>query len=55
MPEISTISPDDISDAEAKEMLESIERRDYRPVRRFIDRKLDEAPNLLSIPPKKEL
>ncbi|OGW39216.1 MAG: hypothetical protein A2010_04440 [Nitrospirae bacterium GWD2_57_9] len=55
VPEISTISPDDISDAEAKEMLESIERRDYRPVRRFIDRKLDEAPNLLSIPPKKEL
>jgi hypothetical protein len=55
VPEISTISPDDISDAEARAILESIQRQDYRPVRSFIDRKLGKAVHLLPISRKKEL
>lgn len=55
VPELSTISPDDISDAEAGEMLAGIEQGDYRPLRKFIDRKLDKPASLLSIPSRKEL
>jgi hypothetical protein len=55
VPEISTISPDDISGTEAASILESINRQDYRPVRKFIEKKLNKAANLLSIPQKKEL
>jgi hypothetical protein len=54
VPEISTISPDDISETEAKAILDSIKQHDYRLVKKFIDKKL-ENPNLLSIPPKKKL
>jgi len=39
VPEISTISPDDISDSDARTMLDSILRRDYGPVDRFIDKR----------------
>lgn len=55
VPELSTISPDDISETEAANILESIERQDYTTVRKFIDKKLDEAANVLSLPQKKEL
>ncbi len=55
VPEISTISPDDISESEAAKILASIEQQDYTPVREFIDKKLDKAANFLSIPQKREL
>jgi hypothetical protein len=39
VPEISTVSPDDISDGEAQTMLEGILRGDYGPIDRFIDKR----------------
>lgn len=54
VPEISTISPDDITEAEAGSILESIQQQNYSPVRKFLEKKLDSA-NLLSIPQKKKL
>lgn len=53
VPEVSTISPDDITEAEARGILESIRQQNYSPVAKFIEKKLDTA-NLLSIPQKKE-
>ncbi len=50
VPEISTISPEDISEAEAAKILESIKRRDYTPVKQFIDRKQGNASAILSTP-----
>lgn len=50
VPEISTISPDDISEPEAAKILESIEQQNYIPVRNFIDKKLNSSANFLSIP-----
>ena len=50
VPEISTISPEDISDEEAAVILRGIERRDYSPVRKFIEKKQDRAPNTLFAP-----
>jgi hypothetical protein len=50
VPEISTVSPEDISDEEAAAMLDGIERRDYSPVRKFIEKKLDRSPNVLFAP-----
>lgn len=55
VPEISTISPDDITESEAGSILESIQQQDYFPVRKFIDKKLDKAANLLSIPQKRQM
>ncbi len=55
VPEISTISPDDISEEEAGKILEGIEQQDYTSVRSFINKKLDGAANFLSIPGKREL
>lgn len=54
VPEISTISPDDISDFEAVSILESMQRQDYTPVRKFIDGKLDKPVNILSLPQRRE-
>lgn len=53
VPELSTLSPDDITDQEAGKVLEGIRQQDYRAVRAFINKKLDN-PKLLSIPQKKE-
>ncbi len=50
MPEISTISPEDISEGEAAKILESIQRHDYAPVEQFIDKKQSDASTLLSTP-----
>ena len=50
VPEISSISPDDISTPEASEILESIQRRDYTPVKRFIEKKSQGAAGILQLP-----
>ena len=55
VPEISTISPEDITESEAVSILSGIERRDYGPVRQFIDKKLDRNANVLSLPHKQEM
>lgn len=55
VPEISTISPEDISESEAANILAGIQRQDYTPVRQFIDKRLNRAANILSIPQKREL
>jgi hypothetical protein len=50
VPEISTISPEDISDEEAAAILRGIEGGDYGPVRKFIEKKLDRTPDVLFVP-----
>ena len=50
VPEISTISPDDISDEEAADILASVREKDYSPVKRFIERKTKGAANILPLP-----
>jgi hypothetical protein len=50
VPEISSISPDDISTPEASEILESLQRRDYSPIRRFIEKKSQGAAGILQFP-----
>ena len=49
VPEISTISPEDISEEEAATMLKSLRAEDYAPIKSFIQRKIGTV-NLLSIP-----
>jgi hypothetical protein len=55
VPEISTISPDDLNEDEALKILGSLERQDYTPVRDFMDKKAGGAANILSLPPKRSL
>jgi hypothetical protein len=50
VPEISTISPEDITDEEAAAILRGIEQRDYTPVRKFIEKKLERSPGVLFAP-----
>jgi hypothetical protein len=50
VPEISSISPDDISDQESAEILASLRRRDYTPVKLFIEKKSQGAANVLQLP-----
>jgi hypothetical protein len=50
VPEISTVSPDDISDGEARTMLEGILRGDYGPVNRFIDRRNQGRARVTALP-----
>lgn len=50
VPEISTISPDDVTEAEAGLILEGISNKDYSAVRDFIEKKLDKPTNILSLP-----
>jgi hypothetical protein len=39
VPELSTISPDDINDKEATRILRGLEQRDYTPIKLFMDKK----------------
>ena len=56
VPEISTISPEDISAREASAILEGMRRQNYSLVKQFIDKKAkDSAANVLSIPPSSQL
>jgi len=50
VPEISSISPDDISDQESAEILASLRRKDYTPVKKFIEKKSQGAANVLQLP-----
>jgi len=52
VPEISTISPDDVSDAEARTILSSIMREDFTPIKSFIDKKSNGKANVRSLPQK---
>jgi len=51
VPEISTISPDDITDQQAATILASIREKDYTPVKKFIEKKTRGDANILPIPP----
>ena len=50
IPEISTISPDDISDRESAEILSSLRLGNYTPVMEFIDKKTQGAADILRLP-----
>ncbi len=53
-PEISTISPDDVSEREASRILAGLRRRDYTSVKQFIDRQTEGNVNILSVPRKED-
>jgi hypothetical protein len=55
VPEISSISPDDVSEGEALTILSSLQHQDYTPVKMFIDKKTGGKANILSVPQKKDL
>ena len=50
IPEISTISPDDISDRESADILASLRLGDYTPVRKFIEKRTEGTANVLELP-----
>lgn len=53
VPEISTISPEDVSEGEAIRILRSLQQQDYSPVKLFIDKKAGGKANILSLPQKR--
>lgn len=55
VPELSSISPDDLSEKEASDLLAGLRKQDYSLVRRFIDKKTEGNANILSLPQKREL
>ena len=55
VPELSSISPDDVSEGEALRILSSLQQQDYTPVRMFIDKKTKGKANILSLPQKRNL
>jgi len=50
VPEISSISPDDIDNDEAMSVVHSLQKRDYSPIRRFIEKKGQGKANVLHMP-----
>ncbi len=50
VPEISAISPDDISDRDAHAILEALRTRDYAPVRSFIEKRTRGTASVLFLP-----
>lgn len=50
VPEISSISPDDVNDVEAQTIVNSLHRRDYAPVKKFIEKKGQGKANVLHMP-----
>ncbi|HAS55241.1 MAG: hypothetical protein A2X56_12400 [Nitrospirae bacterium GWC2_57_13] len=48
IPEISSISPADVSDSEARRIATLMDRHDFEPVRTFVRKKTDGSPNVLS-------
>jgi len=55
VPEMSVVSPDDVSEEEALTIASSVTMHDFSPVRSFIDKKAGGKANILSIPPKRDL
>lgn len=51
VPEISTLSPDDISSSEALDILAGIRKKDYQPVVKFIENKSKGDTNILPLAP----
>lgn len=51
VPEISTISPDDITDQEAADILASVREKDYTPVKKFIEKKTRGDADILPVSP----
>ena len=52
VPELSTISPDDVSEGEALNIFSGLQRQDYSLVKSFIDKKTGGKANTLSISQK---
>jgi hypothetical protein len=50
VPEISSISPDDVEDDEAQEIVNSIQKHDYTPVKKFIEKKGQGKADVLHMP-----
>ena len=50
VPEISSISPDDIDSDEAQTIVNSLQRRNYAPVKKFIEKKGRGNANVLHVP-----
>jgi hypothetical protein len=50
VPEISTISPEDVTDDEALKIVSRLRERDYSPIKAFIDKKTHGNANILSTP-----
>lgn len=50
VPEISTISPDDVSDSEAMAIFTSLQQQNFGPVKAFIDKKVGSNANVQSMP-----
>jgi len=50
VPEMSTISPEDITDSEAMAILGSLMQQNFTPVKQFIDKKTHGSANVSSIP-----
>lgn len=55
VPEVSSISPDDITDQEAMTLLSSIRRNDFDPVRAFIEKRNPGGADILPLPPLHQL
>ena len=55
VPELSTISPDDVSEGEAMNIFNGLQRQDYSLVKAFIDKKTGGKANTLSISQKTKL
>jgi hypothetical protein len=50
VPEVSTISLEDVTDEEALEIVNKLQARDYSPIKAFLDKKTGNKANLVSIP-----
>jgi len=50
VPEISSISPDDINNDDAQEIMNNLRQRDYSPVRKFIEKRGQGNANVLHVP-----
>jgi len=50
VPQLSTISPDDVTEKEAEQILNGLEQQDYTLVKQFIDKKTGALTNTLPLP-----
>ncbi len=50
VPHLSTISPDDVTEKEAEQILNGLEQQDYTLVKQFIDKRTGASANILPIP-----
>jgi hypothetical protein len=50
VPQLSTISPDDVTEKEAEQILNGLEQQDYTLVKQFIDKRTGASANILQLP-----